>query len=58
MALPPPGRRMRAEDEEDTLTTEPAVRDAEQQARLQERQARWMGVAVVVVVLLAALALH
>lgn len=49
---------MRAEDEEDTLTTEPAVRDAEQQARLQERQARWMGLAVFVVVLLAALALH
>lgn len=46
------------EDEEDPLTTEPALRDAEQQARLQERQARWMGVAVFVVVLLAALALH
>jgi hypothetical protein len=53
-----PPARMQGRGQEDGLTTQPSLRDGAQQARLQEQHARWMGLAVFVIVLLACLVLQ
>ena len=58
MALPRSAGKNGLEDEEDPLTTQPALRDGAQQARLQQRQARWMGAITFVIVLVACLVLQ